>query len=144
MILKQIATLKTFWTCVRIRVLGINFTFSQVLNKIFLSTAPPSFIKSPRDLTVLDGETVTMDCRVKGFPVPAIAWYKDRARLPSDGRHIVLPSGTLRILHVNKANEGTYQCQAINVIGVNSTFARLRVSNRGKTSFFLRYDIGKI
>ena len=98
----------------------------------FSFLAPPSFVKSPQNVQALDGETVTFECRAVGYPVPTIAWHKNGARLPSDGHHIILPSGTLRILFVKKGNEGTYQCQAFNVLGVNATTARLTVSNRSK------------
>ena len=87
-------------------------------------------------MQALDGETITLECRAEGYPAPTIAWHKDGARLPSDGHHIILPSGTLRILFVKKENEGTYQCQAINVLGVNVTTARLRVSNRSKLVYY--------
>ena len=81
----------------------------------------------------MDSESASFECKAKGHPRPAIAWQKDGRRLPSDGRHIVLPSGTLRILFARKRNEGTYTCQAINVIGVNETQATLTVRSRGKS-----------
>ncbi len=98
---------------------------------IHFFTAPPSFTRAPKNQTALDGETVTLECVAAGYPPPTIAWHKDGGRLPSDGRHFVLPSGTLRILFVKEENEGTYECQAINVIGVNVTKATLTVNDRG-------------
>eukprot|EP00794_Sanderia_malayensis_P004818 gene4818-5449_t len=92
--------------------------------------APPSFVRRPKDQTVLDGETVALECVASGYPQPTIAWHKDGDRLPSDGRHFVLPSGTLRILFVKELDEGVYECQAINVIGVNVTNAQLTVNDR--------------
>lgn len=47
----------------------------------------------------------------------------------------MLPSGTLRILYVRKENAGTYECQAINVIGVVAVRANLSVRARSKPSF---------
>ena len=93
--------------------------------------AAPTFIHKPEDHTVLDGDTASFDCKATGFPQPAIAWQKDGSRLPSDGKHVVLPSGTLRILHAREENKGLYECQAINVIGVISVQANLTVNPRG-------------
>lgn len=95
-------------------------------------SAPPQFSTRPQSRHVLDGQTAQFECKATGYPPPAIAWQKDGKRLPSDGRHVVLPSGTLRVLYVRKQNEGTYQCQAINVIGVISARANLTVRSRGK------------
>ncbi|XP_065062497.1 peroxidasin homolog isoform X2 [Rhopilema esculentum] len=114
-----------YYTCEARNPIGIISHTARIIVK-----ARPIFLKSPRNVHALDGETVTLECRARGYPQPAIAWNKNGDRLPSDGRHIVLPSGTLRILYVNKQNEGTYHCQAVNVIGVNSTSARVTVSNR--------------
>ena len=99
---------------------------------VFLCVAPPVFTHKPGNLEILDSVTVSFQCRASGYPPPAIAWHKDGARLPSDGRHVVLPSGTLRILYAKKEDEGTYECQAINVVGVNVTKANLKVSARGE------------
>jgi len=114
-----------YYTCEARNTIGSTFHTARVVVK-----APPTFVKSPRNIKALDGETITLECRAEGYPAPTIAWHKDGSRLPSDGRHILLPSGTLRILFVRKENEGTYQCQAINVLGVNVTTATLSVSSR--------------
>lgn len=94
--------------------------------------APPSFTRTPSNQNILDGETASFKCKATGYPAPAIAWLKDGNRLPSDGKHVVLPSGTLRILYARKENAGTYECQAINVIGVVAVRANLSVRARIK------------
>jgi len=93
-------------------------------------TAPPKFTTKPESTEVLEGSTTELNCRVSGLPVPAIAWTKDGDRLPSRDRHIVLPSGTLRILFASTSDQGQYECQAINVIGVRLARAFLTVKPR--------------
>ncbi|KAJ7333691.1 hypothetical protein OS493_015773 [Desmophyllum pertusum] len=93
-------------------------------------TAPPKFTLRPESTEVLEGSTASLHCRVSGYPVPAIAWTKDGDRLPSRDRHVVLPSGTLRVLFASPDDQGQYECQAINVIGVRLARAFLTVKPR--------------
>lgn len=101
-----------------------------------LVLAAPSFVAKPTNTHVLDGNTASLECRAEGFPVPAIAWSKDGGRLPSQDRHIVLPSGALRIIHARPVDEGQYECQAINVLGVSIARTYLTVVPRGIYHFF--------
>lgn len=49
-----------------------------------------------------------------------------------DRRHLVLSSGTLRILAVALHDQGQYECQAVNIIGSQSVAAHLTVQPRGR------------
>ncbi|XP_048582220.1 peroxidasin [Nematostella vectensis] len=93
-------------------------------------TAAPYFITRPENTVELEGSTASLQCRAGGHPAPAIAWTKNGARLPSQDRHIVLPSGTLRILYLKHSDQGQYECQAINVIGVKLARSFLAVRAR--------------
>ena len=105
------------------------FFFSSLIFTIHL--AQPKFTTRPENTEVLEGSTTELNCRVSGYPVPAIAWTKDGDRLPSPDRHVVLPSGTLRILFASRSDQGQYECQAINIIGVRLARAFLTVKPRG-------------
>lgn len=48
-----------------------------------------------------------------------------------DRRHLVLSSGTLRILGVAPHDQGQYECQAVNIIGSQRAVAHLTVQPRG-------------
>uniref|UniRef100_V9GWB1 Cell adhesion molecule-related/down-regulated by oncogenes n=1 Tax=Ectopleura larynx TaxID=264052 RepID=V9GWB1_9CNID len=115
-----------------------NIVGSVIHDASLFVKAPPNFIRQPEDMELLDGGTASFECRASGYPQPAIAWQKDGKRLPTDERHVVLPSGTLRILYVSKANEGDYECQAINVIGVISATASLTIKSRVKPSITVK------
>lgn len=104
----------------------------RVFSLIFtIHLAQPKFTTRPENTEVLEGSTTELNCRVSGYPVPAIAWTKDGDRLPSPDRHVVLPSGTLRILFASRSDQGQYECQAINIIGVRLARAFLTVKPRG-------------
>ena len=43
---------------------------------INLFTEPPLILETSGDQTVLEGETVSLWCRVSGIPYPKITWYR--------------------------------------------------------------------
>lgn len=78
-------------------------------------------------------------CRPEEGQAPAPASMSLRARprlagsqLSVDRRHLVLSSGTLRILAVALHDQGQYECQAVNIIGSQSVAAHLTVQPRGR------------
>ena len=89
---------------------------------------------APENTEVLEGSTAELQCRASGYPVPDIAWSKNGDRLPSQDRHILLPSGTLRVVHALPNDKGQYECRAINVVGVVTERAFLTVRPRGQVS----------
>lgn len=38
---------------------------------------PPKFIKPLNNLTVIDGESLTLTCTVQGDPEAQVTWFKD-------------------------------------------------------------------
>ena len=121
--------------------LTINFRvrLSIVQGRYFVSfviLAPPKITVIPKSTEVLEGSTAEFECRANGHPVPEIAWTKDGDRLPSQDRHIVLLSGTLRVVYALPSDVGQYECRAINVIGVVLARATLTVKARGQSKQF--------
>ena len=102
-----------------------------------LRSGPPRIILSPQNTEVLEGSTAELQCRASGYPVPDIAWTKNGGRLPSLDRHILLPSGTLRVVRASTSDQGQYVCRAINVIGVVLARALLTVRPRGMCSLLV-------
>ena len=93
--------------------------------------APPRITLSPENTEVLEGSTAELQCQASGYPIPDIAWTKNGNRLPSRERHILLPSGTLRVVYASTNDQGQYECRAINVVGVVLARAFLTVKPRG-------------
>ena len=101
------------------------------------------FSLKPATVTqVVEGTSASLPCRADGYPTPAMTWFKDGTRLPSEERHVILTTGSLRILQVQARDEGMYTCQAINVIGVRTARTRLDVKPKGRG--FLKHYLSKI
>ena len=98
---------------------------------VFLAT--PVFSLKPAPVTeVVEGTSASLTCRADGYPTPAMTWFKDGTRLPSEERHVIMTTGSLRILVVQPSDEGIYTCQAINVIGVRTARSTLVVKPKGR------------
>uniref|UniRef100_A0A3P8Q8C0 Ig-like domain-containing protein n=1 Tax=Astatotilapia calliptera TaxID=8154 RepID=A0A3P8Q8C0_ASTCA len=87
--------------------------------------AIPQFTVTPQDQLALEGHTVDFPCEATGYPQPVIAWTRGGSPLPSDRRHVTLPSGTLRITRVAAHDEGQYECQAVSPVGTTRTAVQL-------------------
>uniref|UniRef100_A0A8D2IVU7 Ig-like domain-containing protein n=1 Tax=Varanus komodoensis TaxID=61221 RepID=A0A8D2IVU7_VARKO len=93
----------------------------------------PRFLVIPTDQSVTEGQSVDFPCSAEGHPLPVIAWTRAGGPLPSDRRHSVLSTGTLRVVQVALHDQGPYECHAISVIGVRSVPVQLWVTPRGKS-----------
>lgn len=74
---------------------------------VWLFSDPPSITHIMNDMTVNDGDTVTLDCQADGNPPPTIRWIfvNDSSYVP----------GLFSI--TGKQNEGFYRCIAENTVG---------------------------
>ncbi|XP_033097959.1 peroxidasin homolog [Anneissia japonica] len=104
-------------------------------NVVLTVYVPPSFIQRPEFQATIEGSTVEFHCTAEGNPSPVIAWRKRGLQLPDDRRHVVLSSGTLRIVRATRADEGNYECQAFNDAGANQATAQLEVRPRIPPTF---------
>ncbi|XP_028406279.1 peroxidasin-like isoform X2 [Dendronephthya gigantea] len=99
---------------------------------LVVKTTPVFSLKPASETEVVEGTSASLPCRADGYPTPAMTWFKDGTRLPSEERHVILTTGSLRILQVQARDEGVYTCQAINVIGVRTARSRLVVKPEAK------------
>lgn len=104
--------------------------------------APPFLVQYPHSkVESIEGNPVTLTCRARGNPKPAIQWSKEGISLAYDPHYRILPSGDLYILEVRVVDHGMYRCRAANRVGAVAATTRLIVTgNRRhlskKTSFF--------
>ena len=71
-----------------------------------------------------------MQCKAGGRPTPIVTWVRAISHLPK-GKTTVL-DGKLTIQNVVKADSGAYACSAKNLLGKDSAFALMTVTDRLK------------
>nr|XP_026494997.1 leucine-rich repeats and immunoglobulin-like domains protein 3 isoform X1 [Vanessa tameamea] len=91
----------------------------------------PRFIKTPINVTVKTGETVTLNCAATGDPPPEISWKKDGGNdFPAarERRMNVMPTDHLFfIVNAKTTDMGIYSCAAKNPAGTIIANATLTV-----------------
>ncbi|XP_061577267.1 basement membrane-specific heparan sulfate proteoglycan core protein-like isoform X2 [Cololabis saira] len=88
-----------------------------------LPGAPMASVSSAK-MTVVEGQTVTMECQATGSPPPDIAWSKLRAPLP--WKHTV-SNGVLTLNDVGRQDSGEYICNATNIHGYSEAYTEMEV-----------------
>lgn len=101
-----------------------------------VKTTPPTFAdaKSHSFIKVLQGETATIPCRVRGNPTPTVKWFSPARRVVPQGlrfgysgRIVMVSDGTLKVLSAQKTDAGNYTCQASNSAGMRNIVVSLEV-----------------
>ncbi|XP_029456905.1 leucine-rich repeats and immunoglobulin-like domains protein 1 [Rhinatrema bivittatum] len=91
----------------------------------------PSFIKTPRDITIRTGTTARLECAAEGHPTPEIAWQKDGGTDFPAARerrmHVMPDDDVFFIMDVKIEDMGVYSCTAQNSAGSVSANASLTV-----------------
>lgn len=91
----------------------------------------PVFLATPHDLRVNEGETVRLECRPSGRPIPDIQWFLDGKRVFDDRQHkMVINEDGIHSLILNSigaTDGGTYTCIAKNRGGEAKFDVRLSV-----------------
>eukprot|EP00066_Takifugu_rubripes_P027173 XP_011616439.1 PREDICTED: myotilin [Takifugu rubripes] len=93
---------------------------------------PPTFVQKLLNSRALEGDTVSLECKIYASPTPQVFWKKDKEMLHIDPSRMSLyqdGSGRHRLLieWVRKSDAGWYTLSAINVAGMSSCNARLDI-----------------
>lgn len=94
---------------------------------------PPNFTTGLKNLTIGDGERLTLQCQVAGDPEPNVTWYKDGKKLESnDFVDLKYKYGlaTLKIEEVYPEDAGEYRCVAKNYVNQAETQCTLKVKRK--------------
>ena len=98
------------------------------------SISAPSIVSPPMSLVVNETGIASLQCEVKGNPVPQVTWLRENSSLPAD-RRIMQSRGGLMIRDVTSQDGGVYTCRAKNILGVMTSSATLIV--QGKSLVFI-------
>lgn len=95
-------------------------------------TAPPTFVKRPRDLELGLNGVANFPCEAQGNPKPSVFWTKEGSQVlmfPGNtyGRLQVTQDGTLHIQGVQREDTGFLVCSALSVAGSDTDRAFLQV-----------------
>ena len=84
----------------------------------YIHAAPPVIVQDPMNITDIVGATVTLHCRVQGFPTPDITWLKDGEFVNDTDISYFTSSFTtdsyLTIPSLLISDSGNYSCNASN------------------------------
>lgn len=83
-------------------------------------------------MTVLLGNVVTLECEVRGVPLPAITWYKNREVILSSRQTQYVDRGQfLKISRAQMSDAGQYTCKVTSVAGTAEKIYELDVYGEG-------------
>lgn len=108
------------------------YIISVSVHILFVTLAPPTFIKRPLDQKVGLNGVASFSCEANGNPRPSVFWTKEGSQVlmfPGNiyGRLQVTPEGTLLIQGVQKEDSGFLVCSALSVAGSDTVRAFLQV-----------------
>ncbi|XP_040042173.2 secreted immunoglobulin domain 4 [Gasterosteus aculeatus] len=78
------------------------------------------------EMTVVEGQTITMECEATGSPPPVVTWSKLRAPLP--WKHSMV-GGVLTLPSVGRQDSGQYICNATNTHGYSEAYTQMEVES---------------
>ena len=98
-------------------------------------TSRPEITVPVPDLTVKEGDKVTLEVEFKGKPMPLPTWYKDDEQIIDTSVYKFMAGDGKCSLIIDKATadmEGTYRCRATNKNGYAETSSVLAVEHGGE------------
>ena len=93
------------------------------------SISAPSIVTPPVSIVVNETGTASFQCEAEGNPQPKVTWLRDNSSLLANKR-VVPTAGGLVIKDVTLTDDGTYTCEARNILGVMTSLATLTVQGK--------------
>nr|XP_023657555.1 titin-like isoform X5 [Paramormyrops kingsleyae] len=94
------------------------------------AVVPPTLVAGLKNVTVTEGESVTLECQISGHPTPTIMWFREDYRIESSiDFQITYEKGYTRLV-IREAfaeDSGRFTCTATNQAGTVSTSCYLLV-----------------
>uniref|UniRef100_A0A670XYE9 Ig-like domain-containing protein n=1 Tax=Pseudonaja textilis TaxID=8673 RepID=A0A670XYE9_PSETE len=86
-----------------------------------------------KNVTVMEGESVTLECRISAYPAPTVAWYREDYHIETSiDFQITFEAGVARLV-IREAfaeDSGKFTCTATNEAGSVSTSCYLLVQGK--------------
>ncbi|KAK7169443.1 hypothetical protein R3I93_005419 [Phoxinus phoxinus] len=91
---------------------------------------PPTLIAGLKNVTVTEGESVTLECQISGHPTPAIMWFREDYRIENSIDFQITYESSYARLVIREAfaeDSGRFTCTATSEAGTISTSCYLLV-----------------
>ena len=91
---------------------------------------PPTLVSGLKNVTVIEGESVTLECHISGYPSPKVTWYREDYQIESSIDFQITFQGGIARLMIREAfaeDSGRFTCSAVNEAGTVSTSCYLAV-----------------
>lgn len=100
------------------------------------SLHPPKFVKPLPSLEAVDGQELSIPCKIIGKPPPQISFFHNGKNIDQDDEYVISYNPdtgeiNLLIVEVFPEDEGEYVCIAQNPVGEASTRSYLTVVDTG-------------
>ncbi|XP_044055859.1 hemicentin-1 isoform X2 [Siniperca chuatsi] len=110
---------------------AINIAGSTEKDFFLEVLVPPTIVGSgsPRDISAIVKQEISLECKVQGVPFPTIQWYKDRKLvfLGDPNLEVTNRGQVLRIKSARLGDKARYQCSVMNTAGKQSKDFNLSV-----------------
>ncbi|XP_034438633.1 hemicentin-1 isoform X1 [Hippoglossus hippoglossus] len=110
---------------------AINIAGSKEKDFFLDVLVPPTIAGSgsPRDVSAILKQEISLECKVQGVPLPTIQWYKDRKLvfLGDPNLEVTNRGQVLRIKSARLGDQARYQCSVMNTAGKQSKDFNLSV-----------------
>lgn len=104
---------------------GNGFLSKGEFSRSFASKPEVSILQN--DDQPIAGSNITLQCQVRGYPVPAVTWFKDQMRLNVNDRVSMNADGGLFIKGLTSGDSGVYTCEALNDMGMDRKQVDIKV-----------------
>ncbi|KAL0963720.1 hypothetical protein UPYG_G00309990 [Umbra pygmaea] len=101
-------------------------------------TVPPTLVAGLKNLTVTEGESVTLECQIRGYPAPGVMWFREDYRIESSIDFQITYEKEWARLVIREAfaeDSGRFTCTATSEAGTISTSCYLLVQVSEEVEF---------
>lgn len=100
------------------RCVAENIAGTAYATAVLAVRAAPEIHEPKTSVSALARSWTELTCNATGYPKPSIRWSRDGVPIDASfPRHLILPTGSLRIFSLALSDSGIYSCEASNPLG---------------------------